>query len=331
MPASLTNVTLAQREQSHFARFSATRNTKRQATRERIHERVVHPIDTPRLLRDPLDRHDSRALSALAAIRLAVAAVVIHAGVIVGFAFVGHLVGEQGTYHPQERITVKIVETPPRPPPPVVEEPPIEPAPIVPEFETVPPPKKPEVQPKAPTKMQEAPVPSPTPEPAPVPRRIVGLDLESTVEGNGPSFAIGTSRMGRTETRATDPEQARRAPTSQAAPAATIQPVAGVQRVASHIPTRDAQFEKPKRLKPNRPEYPPALKAQGVQGDVVVRVDIAASGQVTNVTIVSSSGYAAFDAAAKQAAASERFAPALRDGIAVPFTLSYSYRFRIEE
>jgi protein TonB len=137
--------------------------------------------------------------------------------------------------------------------------------------------------------------------------------------------------MGRTETRATDPEQARRAPTSQAAPAATIQPVAGVQRVASHIPTRDAQFEKPKRLKPNRPEYPPALKAQGVQGDVVVRVDIAASGQVTNVTIVSSSGYAAFDAAAKQAAASERFAPALRDGIAVPFTLSYSYRFRIEE
>jgi TonB family protein len=101
--------------------------------------------------------------------------------------------------------------------------------------------------------------------------------------------------------------------------------------VASHIPTRDTQFEKPKRLKPNRPAFPPALKAQGVQGDVVVRVDIAASGQVTSVTIVSSSGYPAFDDAAKQAAASERFAPARRDGIAVPFTLSYSYRFRIEE
>lgn len=331
MSGSITSITSVRSVSPTFARFAATRNTKRQATRERIHERVVHPIDTPRLLRDPLDRHDSRALSALAAIRLAVAAVVIHAGVIVGFAFVGHLVGEQGTYHPQERLTVKIVETHPPPPPPVVDEPPVESAPIVPEFEPVTRPKKPEVQPKAPTKMQDAPELASNQEPTPVPRRIVGLSLESTVEGNGPSFAIGTSRMGRTETRATDPSRAQRAPTPQPTPAATMEPGTSVQRVASHIPTRDTQFEKPKRLKPNRPAFPPALKAQGVQGNVVVRVDIAASGQVTSVTIVSSSGYAAFDEAAKHAAASERFAPALRDGIAVPFTLSYSYRFRIEE
>jgi protein TonB len=104
-----------------------------------------------------------------------------------------------------------------------------------------------------------------------------------------------------------------------------------VQRVASHIPTRDTQFEKPKRLKPNRPEFPAALKAQGVEGDVVVRVDIAADGHVTGVAIVRSSGYPAFDEAAKRAATSEQFAPALRDGVAVPFTLSYSYRFRIED
>ncbi len=332
MPVCITtNVTLAERERANFARFAAARNTKRQATRERIHERVVHPIDTPRLLRDPLERRDSRVLSAIAGIRLTVAAVVIHALVIVGFAFVGHLVGEQGTYHPQERLTVKIVETPRPPPPPVVEEPPVQPAPIVPEFERVPPAKKPEVQAKQPHQTQDAPDPVPTQEPAPVQRRIVGLSLESTVEGNGPSFATGTSRMGRTETRATEPDQARRAPASQPAPAATIQPGSGVQRAASHIPTRDTQFEKPKRLRPNRPEYPPALKAQGVEGDVVVRVDIASSGQVTAVTIVSSSGYPAFDAAAKQAAASERFAPALRDGVSVPFTLSYSYRFRIED
>lgn len=330
MPDPVTDVALAQRERPDFARFSANRNAKRQTTRERIHASVVHPIDTPRLLPDPLERRDSRALSAFAGLRLVIAAVVIHVVVVVGFAFVGHLVGEQRTYHPPERLSVKIVETRP-PPPPVVEEPPVEPAPVVPEFEPVTPPKAPEVPSKAPAKTQDAPEPAPTPEPNPAPRRIVGLSLESTVEGNGPSFATGTSRMGRTETHAVDPAQAQRAPAQQPAPGASAAPGSGVQRVASHIPTRDTQFEKPKRLKPNRPEFPAELKAQGIEGDVVVRVDIAASGQVTGVTIVRSSGYPAFDAAAKHAAASERFAPALRDGSAVPFTLSYSYRFRIEE
>jgi protein TonB len=329
MPDDVTHAALVQRERPDFARFSAARNAKRQITRERIHARVVHPIDTPRTLPDPLERRDSRALSALAGIRLVVAAVVIHAVVIVGFALVSQLVGEQRTYHSQERLTVEIVET--RRPPPPVEEPPAEPAPIAPEFEPVTPPKRPEVQAKTPPRTQDAPEPVPTADPDPVPRRIVGLSLESTVEGNGPSFATGTSRLGRTDTRAADPSQAHRAPTPQPAPAASADPGSGAQRLASHIPTRDTQFEKPKRLKPNRPEFPAALKAQGIEGDVVVRVDIAASGQVTGVTIVRGSGYPAFDEAAKRAAASERFAPALRDGSAVPFTLSYSYRFRIEE
>jgi periplasmic protein TonB len=292
---------------------------------------VVHPIDTPRLLPDPLERRDSRTLSALSGIRLVIAAVVIHGVVIVGFALVGHLVGEQTTFHPPERLTLQIVETRP-PPPPVVEEPPVEPTPIVPEFQPVTPPKKVDVPPKPRAKIQDAPEPTPTPELNPVPRRIVGLSLESTVEGNGPSFATGTSRMGQTETNATDPKLARRAPAAaQPAPTANAEQTGSVQRVASHIPTRDTQFEKPKRLKPNRPDFPPSLKAQGIEGDVVVRVDIAADGHVTRVAIVRSSGYPAFDDAAKRAASSEQFAPAMRDGAAVPFTLSYSYRFRIED
>jgi periplasmic protein TonB len=315
------------REQPKFARFSGARNAKRQSTRELIHTRVVHPIDTPRLLPDPLARRDSRARSALVAIRLVIAAGVIHAAVILSFAVVGYLVGQQRAYHPPERINVKIVETPP-PPPPVVEEPPVQAAPVVPEFEAVSPPKRPDALSKEPPKTQDAPDKAAEPEPAP--RRIVGLSLESTVEGSGPSFATGTSRMGQTDARATDPTQAKRAPAAASAPAATPQPGAG-QRVASHIPTRDTQFEKPKRLKPNRPEFPAALKAQGIEGDVTVRVDIAASGAVTSVTIVSGSGHPAFDDAAKRAAASERFAPAMRDGKAVPFSLSYSYRFRIED
>jgi protein TonB len=323
-PAS--EVAPSPRARSEFARFSGARNAKRQSTRERVHARVVHPIDTPRLLPDPLERGDSRALSALAGIRIAIAAGVIHAAVILSLAVVGHLVGQQRTYQPSERLSVKIVETPP--PPAVVDEPPTVPAPVVPEFEPVTPPKRSEVPTTEPAQAQDP--PPAAPEPDVLPRRIVGVSMESTVEGNGPSFATGTSRMGQTETRAVDPLQARRAPAPEPAPDVAPRPGAG-QRVASHIPTRDTQFEKPKRLKPNRPEFPAALKAQGIEGDVTVRVDIAASGAVTSVTIVRSSGHPAFDEAAKRAAASERFAPAVRDGNPVPFSLSYSYRFRIED
>jgi periplasmic protein TonB len=316
----------SRRERPEFAQFSDSRNTKRQSARERIHARVVHPIDTPRLLPDPLERRDSRARSAFTAIRLVIAAGAIHVAVMLSFAVVGYLVGQQKTPPPPERLNVKIVETPP--PPPVVEEPRVQPAPIVPEFEAPTPPKKTDAPAKEPAKTRDAPPPAPESEAAP--RRIVGISLESTVEGSGPSFATGTSRMGQTDARAADPTQAKQAPAAAPAPSPTGQAGSG-QRAASHIPTRDTQFEKPKRLKPNRPEFPPALKAQGIEGDVTVRVDIAADGAVTSVTIVRSSGYPAFDDAAKRAAASERFAPAIRDGTPVPFSLSYSYRFRIED
>jgi protein TonB len=323
-----SNIARAPRERRSFAQFSGARNAKRQSTRELIHARVVHPIDTPRLLPDPLERRDSRAVSALAAIRIVIAAGVIHAAVILSFAAIGYFMGRRTTYQPPERLTVKIVETPRPPPPPAVEEPPpVAPAPVVPEFEPVTPPKKPDVPSQEPQKAPDT--PTLIPEPDPAPRRIVGLSLESTVEGDGPSFATGTSRMGQTDTRAVDPTQARRAPAAE--PAATAPRPGSGQRVASHIPTRDTHFEKPKRLKPNRPAFPPALKAQGIEGDVTVRVDIAASGAVTSVTIVQSSGQPAFDEAAKRAAASERFAPAVRDGAPVPFSLTYSYRFRIED
>lgn len=330
MSESVTSSAPPERARQKFASFSSARNRKRQAMRELIHARVAHPIDTPQLSPDPLERRESRALSALAAVRLVVAAVMIHVAVILAFAVVGYLLGRERTVHAPERLTVKIVETPPRvPPPPVAEEPPVSPALIVPEFEPVaPPPKRPDAPKQEPLKARDTPDPAPEPEAAP--RRVVGLSLESTVQGSGPSFATGTSRLGRTDAQAVEPSQAQRAPAAASAPAAAPQPGA-TQRVASHIPTRDTQFEKPKRLKPNRPEFPAALKAQGLEGDVTVRVDIAASGAVTSVTIVQSSGYPAFDEAAKRAAASERFAPAVRDGNAVPFSLSYSYRFRIED
>jgi len=83
--------------------------------------------------------------------------------------------------------------------------------------------------------------------------------------------------------------------------------------------------------KPSKPPYPTTLKAQGIEGDVQVRVTIDTKGKVTKISILKGSGHKAFDLAAKSAAAIETFTPATRDGKAVTYTLSYSYRFRIEE
>ena len=55
-----------------------------------------------------------------------------------------------------------------------------------------------------------------------------------------------------------------------------------------------------------------------------------ATGKVTRVKIISASPYPEFNQAADKAAHEEEFEPALRDGIPIPYTLSYTYRFRLE-
>jgi periplasmic protein TonB len=311
---------------SRLSRQAAKHNAKRQASRERIHASVVRPIDTPRLIRDPLERRESRVLSTLTSLRLLMGAVIIHGVIIICFAFINRLIGSQPAFAPAERLKVSIVEVPrPVAPPPPAPEAPVEEGPIEPEF--TPPPVVEKPRPVA--RPPETKPPPPVPEVgAKVPRRIVGLSLESTVQGEGPAFATGTSRMGRTARAADDPQRAAEATGDGARVSGAT---SETQRAATRIPTRDAQFEKPKRMRQNDPLYPPTLKAQGIEGDVTLSVSIDANGSVTSVSIVQSSGQADFDRAARQAAMEERFSPALRDGQPVAFTLTYAYRFRIED
>jgi TonB family protein len=64
---------------------------------------------------------------------------------------------------------------------------------------------------------------------------------------------------------------------------------------------------------------------------VLVKVSLHARGVVREAAVLQSSGHAEFDAAALSTARTERFAPAIRDGTPVPYTLSYTYRFQIED
>jgi len=60
------------------------------------------------------------------------------------------------------------------------------------------------------------------------------------------------------------------------------------------------------------PSYPPAAQKHGLQGKVVLRIHVSASGQPENVSIAKSSGYDILDAAAVKAVTTWIFEPARR-------------------
>lgn len=322
------------------ARWRAERAAaKRRNARLRIHARVLHPIDVPQLVRDPLLRRRSRMSSLLAAVRLLAAALGLHLVGLIVLVTAGRLVPERPRLAPAKPLTVRVVDMPPivEPPRPAPAEP--EPAPAAaPEFPRPEPakPKPPKAQLPPAATARPAPPPSdpaPTNDPPasnaePIP--LIGLSLESTVSGGGPAFVTGTSRMGET------PRQAQPSGTKGSAPAPPASGALGSgstggQRAATAIPTSGETLEKPRRLELKEPAYPATLRAQGIEGEVLVTVSIDAQGKVQRASVLRGSGHAEFDAAALSAARAERFAPATRDGTPVPFTLSYTYRFRIEE
>ncbi len=268
---------------------------------------------------------------------IALAAAVAHVaatGAISGISWAIGLTHDEQDDDP-DPVEVAIVETRPEPPPPAPEpDPPTltpDPAPSTPAT-TAPPPEPP--KPDRPRKRRAPPPPdpidakdAPPPNPdAPPVRRTVGLNLESTVTGgSGPAFATGNTRMGATERTAKDPKAIDR---RREAPPKTPPPPSPNQ-VAQSIPGSKAVLVKPKRKRRVEPAYPPLLRDRGIEGVVVVRVHLDARGSVTKVDIVAAAEHAAFNDAARAAALREQFNPATKNGTPIPFSVSFSYRFRL--
>ena len=78
--------------------------------------------------------------------------------------------------------------------------------------------------------------------------------------------------------------------------------------------------------------YPPAARAAGIEGHVVVRYDVTAAGTVANPRIVESEPAGTFDAAALTALSRWRFRPRIDDGqpVSAPNRVS-TLRFRLGE
>ena len=86
----------------------------------------------------------------------------------------------------------------------------------------------------------------------------------------------------------------------------------------------------PSRLREVKPHYPDARRASGVEADVLLVISLDATGRVLSVTVGRSSHDEAFDESARQAAREERFSPALRDGVPVATTFSFTTHFRLD-
>jgi len=78
-----------------------------------------------------------------------------------------------------------------------------------------------------------------------------------------------------------------------------------------------------------KPEFPPTLKTQGIEGDVPVIVWIDEKGKVTSVKILKESPYPEFNEAAKKAAMADEFEPATRNGVPTATTTEIQRLIRL--
>jgi protein TonB len=79
------------------------------------------------------------------------------------------------------------------------------------------------------------------------------------------------------------------------------------------------------------PEYPPGALQKGIQGDVRVRITVAADGRVKSATVVNSSPAAVFDRAALEAVRRWRFKPLSVNDPGIEATVTTEILFRPEQ
>ena len=289
----------------------------REAARRRVALRTVKPLTSSQRLLDPFE-HGRRLVAAVRGGASFAGSSALHAATVA----LGLLANRNHEDDARSRLAhIEVHERtsakPSQPPPPPKESPP------------------PAAKATASALAKIAPPPAPPP-PAPIrkpPARVIGLNLDSTIAGgDGPAFAAGTSLAGTTAHSAVDPVNlAPHDPGPTTDKPAAVETLPGTNRIATRLPTTGGKVILPKRKRPADLHYPETLKSQGIEAQVTVIIELSDTGKVLAVKIAKGADYPEFDAAARQAAATEEFEPATRDGKAMAYTLSYTYRFRLEE
>ena len=243
-------------------------------------------------------------------------AVVLHGIIIAAVATVPSPLGQPAS----PPVEFEFREPPPSPPeiqPPPPPPPPPEPEPprpkVVVRRAPIPPPPTPEAPPPP---NQEPPPETPPPSAPPT----FGVTMDSVVSGeSGMAAPVGNTLMAKPATArktAGPPQPYAGNGTGPAAPAAEVS-IATLPRVLFEVNGDDI--------------YPPDARALGIEGRVKTSLNISEKGDVTAVRILERAGHG-FDEAAAQALRRFRFSPArTSDGRAVPYRLTYDFRFSIGE
>ncbi len=116
-----------------------------------------------------------------------------------------------------------------------------------------------------------------------------------------------------------------------AAPAAAGSSAAGNPSVSAGAQKKPHEILPPRILERVDPDYPMAARQAGLEGRVLLRIEISASGRPGSVSVAGSSGSSALDNAAEAAARQWRFVPA-RDrysGQSVSCTTTLPIYFRL--
>jgi TonB family protein len=159
--------------------------------------------------------------------------------------------------------------------------------------------------------------------PAVAPHGIVG----STGFGNGTKFGSNAGVVGKVASAgvrvaASAPPPVRSGKVASAGIPAAPTAVAEAPRTVGPVPTDLVVISKP------QPKYTSEAKQLKVQGDVILRVTFAASGQVVVQGIVHSLGHG-LDEEARRVAQQIRFRPATRNGQAVDMTTNITITFQL--
>ena len=93
---------------------------------------------------------------------------------------------------------------------------------------------------------------------------------------------------------------------------------------------RETSFVHPRYLNNPKPAYPQEAKQRGHQGEVTLRVEVLASGQVGRIEIRRSSGHEILDRSALATVKQWQFVPAKRGKESIPLWVNIPIKFRIE-
>jgi protein TonB len=179
-----------------------------------------------------------------------------------------------------------------------------------------PPPKEP---PPAPKEEMPPPPPNEPPPPDAKPQApvMIGVTMSSTTAAGGFAAPVGNTLYGQAPKVAPKPEEVK----PYAAPVTAPPP--GGRYVPPYKVTK-----LPELVSEVKAEYPDEARKQGLEGQVLLRLTIDATGKVTKAVIIKGAG-SGFDERALEASKRFKFKPGMEGDEAVTTEITYTYTFEL--